>query len=906
MQVMCAPNVPDTVGDMVGPPVLAALVIAVLATAAAPAAAETLSPTPTPLDGSNFQGGDGDQEPAAPYTDWAPFQTAGRVTRAPDDNTQDTVFTGGGELTPNTWTLGTEGGGVTPAQSNILDVYASVDAVGADTFLYLAFTRAKGTGTSFQTFELNRANRLWRNAAGATIPCRMDGDVLISFEPHGNDDTTDVEVRRWRTATTDPGSGCDRSGTLSGAVRLSVSTTIQGAANSGTIPNSLPGLVGASIPARQFGEVAIDLGDLFNGLFDTPCGVFTSFWMHSRASDSVSSDLKDFVAPQAIDARRCSARGTKWLDLNADGIRQGGDLGLQGFRIYADLNNNGHYDQGEPFAISDANGDYVIDDIRASGTYTLREETTAGVPLTGPWTCSHPSSCSWSVNAAAEPYAKDRDFGNWRPAEITVVKKLDPPGDPGRFDLAVGSNVLPNAGHNSNKTFPVKPGTYPVSETPAMGTDGSLYQSSVVCTGPLKRTAGLLRGVGTSVSVLAGERVQCTFVNTRLAAPSITIDKIPPPPTLTGQPLIYLFRVTNTGNVAFPADDVEVRDQQCDDPPRLVEQLGGGDAADGSPGSLDPGDEWTYQCDVATQLPPDPDDCEPDTVHNHATVTAPGASDADESLADLLCPPQRRRAVQIVKLAPATAVAGTPLTYRMYVKNTGEVPFPEAAVTVSDPDCDAPPVIVARYAAGGSSPDDSPTVLNPDDVWIYECTRSTAAPGADCVPFTLDNTATVEATQPNRPTVGDEDTATTPLTCPPLPPDPPVPPEPPTPPPPPEPAPEPVAPSGDTPDVPEAGTAGAAEMSPLRRCLRKGSRVTIRGSRIARVNVVVNGRRVGGLQVRALQDRVVIRLARNFDPGGYRATAVVRFQRGSATPSLRLTRVVRVCARAQVLPRFTG
>ena len=186
---------------------------------------------------------------------------------------------------------------------------------------------------------------------------------------------------------------------------------------------------------------------------------------------------------------------------------------------------------------------------------------------------------------------------------------------------------------------------------------------------------------------------------------------------------------------------------------------------------------------------------------------------------------------------------------------------------MSDPDCDAPPVVVARYAGGGSNPDGSPTVLDPDDVWVAECTRTTAAPGADCAPFTLDNTATVVATQPNRPTVGDEDTATTPLTCPPLPPEPPVPPEPPEPPVPPEPAPEPVTPSGETPEVPEAGTAGAAALSPLRRCLRKGSRVAIRGSRIAQVRVVVNGRRVGGLQVRALQDRVVIRLRRELRAG---------------------------------------
>ncbi len=101
---------------------------------------------------------------------------------------------------------------------------------------------------------------------------------------------------------------------------------------------------------------------------------------------------------------------------------------------------------------------------------------------------------------------------------------------------------------------------------------------------------------------------------------------------------------------------------------------------------------------------------------------------------------------------------------------------------------------------------------------------------------------------------------------------------------------------------------GAAGLSPLRRCLRRGSRVTIRGARIAGVRVFVDGRRVGGLQFRALQDRAVIRLRRSFAPGRYRATAVVRFQRGAATPPARLTRTVRICAprRSQAQPRFTG
>jgi hypothetical protein len=884
--------------------VLASALLALLT--AGPAAAVELTPTPQPLPGSSFQGADGDQADAAPLFDWATLQSTGGVTHTPDQNAQDTAFSAGKENEPGGWSLAVEAGGVKPSQANILDAWSSVDEQGANTFLYLAFARAAGTGTSFLTFELNRDRRLWDNG-NARIPCRLEGDVLITFEPHGDDDNVTVLVQTWHTGTnptdTDPASGCARRGTLGDAASFTANVDAQGAANAAAIPNSLGGTAGATIGARQFGEAALNLGTILDRL-GKQCGAFTSVWMHSRSSDSPSAGMQDFVAPHTIDARRCSAAGTKWIDLNADGTRQAGDIGLEGFRVYADLNNDNRYDNGEPFAITDKHGDYVIDDIRATGSYTLREAPTASVPLAGPWTCSYPApdpACNWTVDATAEPYARDRDFGNWRPARVTLTKALDPENDRGRFDLSVGPFTVPGAGNGDGDTFELKPGSYVVSETAAAGTNPADYLSSVACTSPEPR-AGRLRSASTALTVIAGERVVCKFVNSRIGSPSVAIDKIPPPATLRGETLVYEMHVTNTGNVAFPAGDVRVSDSQCDDL-QLVGKADVSGAADATPGTLNPGDRWTYRCEVPTTLPDDPDDCEPDPdVSNTATVTVPGDDDSSEGHTSLQCPPKRRVEVQITKLGPPTAVAGTQLTYVFVVVNTGEVPFAEQDVVVSDPDCDAPPALVARYEGGSNQPDATPERLDPGDAWAYQCTRTTDPPGADCAPFPLENTATVVATRGER---GDDDSDsfTTSVTCPP----PPEPPGPPAPPPPPAPA-----PSGEIPDVPagpvtpDAGTAGRAALSPLRRCLRRGSQVVVRGARIASIRVLVRGRPVGGLQVRALQRRAVIRLARNFQPGRYRATAVVRFQRGAGTPRVRLSRAVRVCARRQVLPRFTG
>jgi uncharacterized repeat protein (TIGR01451 family) len=859
------------------------------------AGAVTLSPTQDPLPGSTFQGGDGDQVAAPMTTDWATLP-AGQVEHSPDPNAHDNAFKGGSkEDNPGGWDFVNENGGVDPAKANILDAWSSVDEAGASTFVYLAFARAASGGSAFLTFELNRDSQLWNNGR-ARVPCRRTGDLLITVEPQGN--AVSAFVKRWTTTTTDAATGCARTGSLSDA-NVSANVDVQGAVNATAIDNSLPGTLGTSIPAQQFGEAALNLGKILSSALGTSCGAFTSFWMHSRSSPSENSNMQDYVAPHAIDARRCAAAGTKWLDNNANGVRDPGDGPLAGFRIYADLNDNGHYDSGEPFAITDANGDYVIDGIKQSGTYTLREEPTSAVPLTGPWHCSHPSPCSYTIDAAAEPYARDRDFGNWRPASLTLRKQLVPSDDEGRFDLSAGPPyTVAGAGDGNSKTFSVKPGTYTVTETPVPPANAADYVSTVACSTTAARATFLRGATSTTVTALGGQRVVCTFINARVGAPAITIKKVAPQFALHGDTLHYELTVTNTGSVAFPANAVHVKDEQCDDPP--VRNSTGGDT---TPQSLDPGDAWIYTCQRTTERV-DPDECERGVANNTASVTAPDASNDDTAKTDLLCPPPQEPGIVIQKVGPATAVAGTPLTYVFYVANTGQVSFSEANVTVTDPACDSPPQRVLSFLRSGRLDSSSPDVLNPGDVWIYVCTNTTPAPGPDCQPSVVTNTGTVVATS-RRPTVDDSDSFETPLTCPPPGPTPPEPPAPPAP----QPQPEPPGPTPqETTNLvpPTAGVAGQSALSPLRGCLRRGSRVVIRGSRIASITVTVGGERVGGLRVRPLQTRAIIQLVRNFKPGRYRATATIRFERGAGTPTVRLTRTVRVCAAAAQAPQFTG
>ncbi len=613
---------------------LVAAIVALLA--CAPAAALGQVPSgPGPLTGSTFQGGDGNQDNAAPLVDWQKLEGDGRVVHNPDPNAQDSSFVGGTKLLePGDWDLTTEAGGVTPSKVNIRDAWAAVDQPGADTFLYLAFTREDAEGTAAIVFELNHDARLWNNG-NAMIPCRTTGDLLVATLPHGNE--VEIAVARWTTTTADAATGCARTGTIDQLETLPAGT-VQGAVNAGTITSRLPGTYppDSTIPAERFSEAALNLSSLMQVGFHDKCVAFTSIWMHSRSSISESSNEQDYVAPQPLSVRTCSASGTKFFDLDANGKRDPGEPGIPRFLIWADYDNDGVRDANEPFSETDKNGHYVIDDIRPpSGSYRLRETLgTPGRSSSEPtaWRCSYPNAgtsggfangtgglfgCGWGpITAASTPNATGRDFGNWLPASLTVEKQLWPADDPGRFDLIVnGVTVVSAAGDGDKTTLFVAPGTYNVSESAVAGTDPSLYESSVVCRSLTRRRGVLRSGVAWNGLVLqAGGQASCTFTNTRAGEPGIAIEKRGPSLAEAGDTLGYTLDVTNPGDLPLAASSVKVTDAKCDDPPSLTTKNG-----DMSPQTLDPGDTWTYACSHTTAQPGA--DCVITAVTNVATAS---------------------------------------------------------------------------------------------------------------------------------------------------------------------------------------------------------------------------------------------------------------------------------------------
>lgn len=286
---------------------LVLLVVCASGVAAWTALAQTVVPgTNNPLPGSQFQGGDGNQDNAAGLIDWQGMQADGKVGHTSDPQANDNIFTQGSkELSPDGWVLGTSNGGATPASGNVLDIYRAFQhPIGGDAFVYLAFTREASNGTIYVTFELNQDARTWKNSAGFEIPCRTTGDILISYTDQGNG--VSVEVQRWVTDTAAP-NGCAKTGRLQ-AAPLRPNVDVQGAFNTGSaITNYLPGFYNATIPLLQFAEAAVNLTTVMSN-FPDPCAVFGSTWMHSRSSLSDTADMKDYVAPEPFRIRTCKAQ----------------------------------------------------------------------------------------------------------------------------------------------------------------------------------------------------------------------------------------------------------------------------------------------------------------------------------------------------------------------------------------------------------------------------------------------------------------------------------------------------------------------------------------------------------------------------------------------------------------------
>ena len=165
--------------------------------------------------------------------------------------------------------------------------------------------------------------------------------------------------------------------------------------------------------------------------------------------------------------QRISISGSKFEDVNANGVKDGGDPLLPGWRIQLYLGAL-HVDS----TLTDGSGNYVFNGV-GPGTYTLSEQSQAG------WTQTLPASgAPYLLAAQSGQNATGKNFGNFHNGTISGMKFRDldadgvkDGGEPGlsgwRIRLFLGAlhvdSTLTNV--SGNYTFSnVGPGTYTVSE----------------------------------------------------------------------------------------------------------------------------------------------------------------------------------------------------------------------------------------------------------------------------------------------------------------------------------------------------------------------------------------------------------------------------------------------------------
>jgi len=125
-------------------------------------------------------------------------------------------------------------------------------------------------------------------------------------------------------------------------------------------------------------------------------------------------------------------RGSKWSDLNGDGVWDGDEPGLANWRIYVDQNANGSYDAGEPENLTDADGRYVIDNL-PSGIHIVAEEAQED------WVQTFPEDAGGAALPMAAQAADDTtDRFSWGDWEAVAGPAMDDPAAAKAGDEFVG------------------------------------------------------------------------------------------------------------------------------------------------------------------------------------------------------------------------------------------------------------------------------------------------------------------------------------------------------------------------------------------------------------------------------------------------------------------------------------
>jgi hypothetical protein len=254
------------------------------------------------LVGSSFEGNDGNLIVNTPgNTDWANAPSLVTGIDQPSGTSDNAFGQGTKEDNPNV-TIVT--GSIPPNKNDLTRFYISSEFSGGSNFLYLGWERAVNIGNANLDLEINQhaTAGFTGTSTGSLALNRTAGDLLVTYDFSGSGTPT-LGLLTWLTSG--PNSQCFASnGTVpcwGNHVDLTGAGFAQGAVNAVNVTDPISG---QALTAGLFGEAAINLTAA--GVFPAgTCAAFGSTFLKSRSSSAFGSEVKDFIAPQALNISNC-------------------------------------------------------------------------------------------------------------------------------------------------------------------------------------------------------------------------------------------------------------------------------------------------------------------------------------------------------------------------------------------------------------------------------------------------------------------------------------------------------------------------------------------------------------------------------------------------------------------------
>jgi hypothetical protein len=271
------------------------------------------------LPGSTFGGGDGnltcnDTGTGAGALDWNCLPSGGIDLHQGIDGItgqNDNSFGQGTKENDSNVTL--VAGGIPKNKSDLTRFYEGSQVISgypapntSHVLLYLAWERSNVLGSANMDFEINKTGTPCLDSPPPfPVNCTINrslNDILVTYDFTGGGSNPNIGLRTW-----------DGSSWVTAA-----STVSESAVNSGDVTDTHLPAGSQTVPANEFGEVAIDL--TASGLA-TGCGFSNATtFLKSRSSAQFNSEIKDFVAPVSTPIAPCAPTITTLLSASSVSI----------------------------------------------------------------------------------------------------------------------------------------------------------------------------------------------------------------------------------------------------------------------------------------------------------------------------------------------------------------------------------------------------------------------------------------------------------------------------------------------------------------------------------------------------------------------------------------------------------